>query len=129
MSFRSSCNSHQSISGTCQGISIGNDTYEITRTYQYGDWRHVERAAPIPVPVQIRIPRLYSVDVFETPANWKNLMHEYDVFRDVDILEYLQLTSPDSFGRICNKTLREVTLDTCDHVVIFGMWALTVSDC
>ena len=30
---------------------------------------HVERAAPSPVPVQTRIPRLYSVDVFETPAN------------------------------------------------------------
>lgn len=31
---------------------------------------HVERAAPRPVPVQIRIPRLYSVEVLETPANW-----------------------------------------------------------
>ena len=30
---------------------------------------HVDNAAPIPVPVQIRIPRLYKVDVFETPAN------------------------------------------------------------
>lgn len=40
------------------------------RTYQYGDWRHVESAAPIPVPVQMRMPRLYRVDVFETPANY-----------------------------------------------------------
>lgn len=31
----------------------------------------MERAAPIPVPVHMRMPRLYSVDVLETPANWK----------------------------------------------------------
>ena len=74
-----------------------NDIHEITGTYQYGDWRHVERAAPIPVPVQIRIPRLYSVDVFDTPANWKNLIHEYNVFRESDVLNYLKLTSPESF--------------------------------
>lgn len=30
---------------------------------------HVDNAAPIPVPVQIRMPRLYSDEVFETPAN------------------------------------------------------------
>ena len=33
-------------------------------------WRHVDSAAPRPVPVQTRIPRLYKYDVFETPANW-----------------------------------------------------------
>jgi hypothetical protein len=37
--------------------------------YQSGLWMHVDRAAPRPVPVQMRMPRLYSVDVFETPAN------------------------------------------------------------
>ena len=31
---------------------------------------HVDSAAQIPVPVQTRMPRLYSVLVFETPANW-----------------------------------------------------------
>lgn len=31
---------------------------------------HVDNAAPRPVPVQTRIPRLYNVDVFDTPANW-----------------------------------------------------------
>ena len=31
----------------------------------------VDNAAPMPVPVHIRTPRLYSVEVFETPANWK----------------------------------------------------------
>lgn len=31
----------------------------------------VDNAAPMPVPVHIRMPRLYSVEVFETPANWK----------------------------------------------------------
>ena len=34
---------------------------------------HVARAAPIPVPVQIRMPRLYSFDVFETPASWSTM--------------------------------------------------------
>lgn len=38
-------------------------------THQYGDWMHVESAAPMPVPVQIRIPRLYKVEVLDTPAN------------------------------------------------------------
>lgn len=33
--------------------------------------RHVESAAPRPVPVHTRIPRLYSVEVFDTPANYK----------------------------------------------------------
>jgi hypothetical protein len=31
----------------------------------------VDNAAPMPVPVHIRMPRLYSVEVFETPANWE----------------------------------------------------------
>ena len=30
---------------------------------------HVESAAPMPVPVQMRMPRLYRVDVLDTPAN------------------------------------------------------------
>jgi len=34
---------------------------------------HVDRAAPIPVPVHIRIPRLNSVEVLDTPANWKGI--------------------------------------------------------
>jgi len=45
------------------------------KTYQNGDWRHVERAAPIPVPVQKRTPRLYSVEVLDTPANFKHKLH------------------------------------------------------
>ena len=32
--------------------------------------RHVERAAPRPVPVQTRMPRLYMYDVLDTPANY-----------------------------------------------------------
>jgi len=38
-------------------------------TDQSGDCMQVDKAAPIPVPVQIRIPRLYSLDEFETPAS------------------------------------------------------------
>jgi hypothetical protein len=41
----------------------------IQMRYQSGDWRQVDSAAPSPVPVHMRIPRLYNVDVFETPAN------------------------------------------------------------
>jgi hypothetical protein len=37
---------------------------------QFGLCMHVESAAPIPVPVHMRTPRLYRVDVLETPANW-----------------------------------------------------------
>jgi len=35
---------------------------------QSGDWMHVERAAPIPVPVQIRMPRLNIAEAWPTPA-------------------------------------------------------------
>ena len=42
-------------------------------SHQWGDWRQVDNAAPMPVPVHIRTPRLYSVEVFETPANWKSV--------------------------------------------------------
>lgn len=35
---------------------------------QLGDWMHVERAAPIPVPVQIRMPRLNIAEACPTPA-------------------------------------------------------------
>jgi len=38
-------------------------------TDQSGDCMQVDKAAPIPVPVQIRIPRLYSLDELETPAS------------------------------------------------------------
>ena len=38
-------------------------------SHQWGDWRQVDKAEPMPVPVHIRTPRLYSVEVFETPAN------------------------------------------------------------
>lgn len=36
--------------------------------YQFGLWMHVDNAAPIPVPVQIRIPRLNMADACPTPA-------------------------------------------------------------
>ena len=41
----------------------------------------VDSAAPIPVPVQIRIPRLYRVEVLDTPANWYDGRHESTEFR------------------------------------------------
>ena len=42
-------------------------------SHQSGDCMQVDNAAPIPVPVHIRMPRLYSVEVFETPANWESV--------------------------------------------------------
>jgi len=47
-------------------LSLRDNRYD---PYQLGDWMQVDRAAPRPVPVHIRMPRLYSVDVFDTPAN------------------------------------------------------------
>ena len=35
---------------------------------QLGDWMQVESAAPMPVPVQMRIPRVNMADAWPTPA-------------------------------------------------------------
>jgi len=35
---------------------------------QFGDCMHVESAAPIPVPVQMRMPRLNIAEAWPTPA-------------------------------------------------------------
>jgi hypothetical protein len=39
--------------------------------YQLGLWMQVERAAPMPVPVQIRMPRRNMADACPTPATGK----------------------------------------------------------
>ena len=84
--------------------------------YQYGDWMHVDRAAPRPVPVQIRMPRLYSVDVFETPAN---CVQRISGGRQCKMNHTnLQLPGPQSSGWVIDQTAREVTLHTTDHVVV-----------
>src|SRR5690606_15813006 len=36
--------------------------------YQFGLWIQVDRAAPIPVPVQMRMPRLNMAEACPTPA-------------------------------------------------------------
>ena len=38
-------------------------------SHHSGDWMQAGSAAPIPVPVHIRMPRLKSVEVLDTPAN------------------------------------------------------------
>lgn len=55
---------------------VGNETLEIDRrriqfsrrSYQFGLWMQVDNAAPIPVPVQIRMPRLNMAEACPTPA-------------------------------------------------------------
>ena len=67
---------------------------------------HVANAAPIPVPVQIRIPRLYSLDVFETPASYCSISSDQS---EDQFVTDLQLSRPDVRRRIIDKALGEVT--------------------
>ncbi len=41
----------------------------MSEAYQFGLWIQVDSAAPMPVPVQIRIPLLNIADACPTPAN------------------------------------------------------------
>lgn len=43
--------------------------------------RHVESAAPIPVPVHTRMPLRYSVEEFETPANYIHVLNDITMVR------------------------------------------------
>ena len=76
----------------------------------------------MPVPVQIRTPRWYRVDVFETPANclWCNWLGE----KQSERLAHLQLSSPECFWRIIDQTAREVALHAANHVVVFRVPSL-----
>lgn len=51
------------------GPNVFSWSEPIQMRYQSGLCRQLESAAPSPVPVQTRIPRLYILVVFETPAN------------------------------------------------------------
>lgn len=109
--------------------------------YQSGDCRHVERAAPIPVPVQIRIPRLYRVEVLETPANWWKRWEGWNV--GMGYFHYLQFPGPDGFRWVLYEPSCEVayevpvnitlttmlaiyrTLNTCNHIMVLRVSALS----
>ena len=43
-------------------------TLRLTTAHQFGLWMQVDKAAPIPVPVQTRIPLLNIADACPTPA-------------------------------------------------------------
>lgn len=43
-------------------------------TCQFGSWMQVDSAAPMPVPVQMRIPRLNIADACPTPAVSRQLL-------------------------------------------------------
>lgn len=80
---------------------------------------HVDNAAPKPVPVQTRIPRLYSVEVFDTPANWWTIsLNEIRRRFPTDF----QLPCPNSGGRISDQLASEVALDTADQEMFFRVY-------
>ena len=52
----------------CVNISRKSNKNEQKQAYQFGLWMQVDKAAPIPVPVQIRMPRLNMAEACPTPA-------------------------------------------------------------
>lgn len=69
----------------------------------------VDRAAPIPVPVHIRMPRLYSVEVFDTPANYE-MCHDLRGIRSNDEdAANLEFAGPNRMRRIVDEAAGEVT--------------------
>ena len=56
------------ISADTVGPNVRSWSDPIQIRNQFGDWMHVESAAPMPVPVQIRMPRVNMADALPTPA-------------------------------------------------------------
>lgn len=81
----------------------------------------MDNAAPIPVPVQIRIPRLNMADACPTPAV---IYWSMDDSGRENKHTKLQLPCPHRFWRIDNKSLSEVTLNAADHIMIWRFPAL-----
>ena len=85
----------------------------------------VDNAAPMPVPVQMRMPRLNMADAWPTPADF-NIVCQLNAacrYWDGERTE-LELSGPHRPGRIGHEVLGEVALDTADHVVTAGLAAL-----
>lgn len=72
----------------------------------------MDRAAPIPVPVHIRIPRLYSVEVLDTPANWKGVTDRPARGMVVDGAAHLELTCPNFLWRVVDESAGKIALYT-----------------
>lgn len=81
---------------------------------------HVERAAPSPVPVQTRMPRLYSDDVCETPANWTGSVSAV-IILIIGTGNYLQLSCPQVGRWVVDEAACKVALHTADQVVVLCM--------
>jgi hypothetical protein len=94
--------------------------------FSFHTCRQVDSAAPRPVPVHNRIPLLYSVDVFDTPANWKGLSLTCTRIQTGSVT-YLHLPCPDMCGRIIHKTSGEVALNTTYQIMILRIYTFTES--
>ena len=69
-----------------------------------------ESAAPIPVPVQIRIPRLYRVEVLDTPANWYQIKSKSRKTKLIMCSDSnLEFTCPQGPRRVIDEASREIT--------------------
>lgn len=109
--------------------------------------RHVESAAPIPVPVHIRIPRRYSFDVFDTPANCDFWGVRHDRVHSKGLMVYFDFPGPHGFRWVANKSFRKIayrnvvprlgtkgvkrrerpkTLHSADHIVILSVSPLAM---
>lgn len=83
--------------------------------YQLGFWIQVDKAAPIPVPVQIRIPRLNIADAWPTPALRRQFLR---VFYGRLKLTKLELSRPHELRRVLDQALGKVALHATYHVMI-----------
>jgi hypothetical protein len=89
---------------------------------QSGLWMHVESAAPMPVPVQMRMPRLYIAEAWPTPAIQCQRFHST---LEREVRTELQLPSPYCLWRVCHEVPCKVTLHAADHVVVRSFPPLT----
>ena len=83
---------------------------------QLGLWMQVDNAAPMPVPVQMRIPRLNMAEAWPTPAVTISAPAGLQVEQSEKHTK-LELPSPHRLGRIVNHLLCKVSLHSADHVV------------
>ncbi len=88
----------------------------------------VDSAAPIPVPVQMRMPRLNMADACPTPAVSLSVTEpgRRSQFGQGDQHTELEFSGPHGLGRVHDELLRKVALNTADHVVVWGCAPLAV---
>lgn len=76
---------------------------------------HVDSAAPMPVPVQMRIPRLNIAEACPTPATTVSLQK---IKGNVSEHTKLEFSGPHRLGWVVDKGLSKVALDATDHVMV-----------